>query len=213
MLRCQTFDVKYTEIADELLANAAPLNVAVSTVTQMPARSKFLTYGCLMACMAQVDLISKCEYGKGEPEGGQSERMRSFMERYLGAQKIEEHRVAVQLMRHTLMHTGELRYLYEKKTETAYTWRIHFADTFPAGKFGHYTLNVGDPNYQDHLLDAVDGNVTTIKAFNLNITQFATDMQQVAHTYTTAMNNDPTLQTKCQAYPEIRVQPLKSPKP
>ena len=34
------------------------------------------------------------------------------MERYLGGQKVAEHRVAIQLMRHTLMHTGALRYLY-----------------------------------------------------------------------------------------------------
>ena len=49
-------------------------------------------------------------------------RMQSFMERYLDAHRTDEHRVAIQLMRNTLMHTGALRYLYEKRTETAYTW-------------------------------------------------------------------------------------------
>jgi hypothetical protein len=34
-----------------------------------------------------------------------------LMEQYLDAQKADEHRVAIQLMRHTLMHTGRVRQL------------------------------------------------------------------------------------------------------
>jgi hypothetical protein len=109
--------VDYTDIAKEISANASALNREVATFTQLPAKTKFLTYGCLMACMGQIDLMSKCEFGRGEPTGGQTPRMLNFMERYLDQNKLDEHRVAVQLMRHTLMHTGELRFLYEKKIE------------------------------------------------------------------------------------------------
>jgi hypothetical protein len=212
--------VKYTDIASEINANAAALNFEATTLAQLFSNTQFLGdnrnfphahYGYLMACMGQIDLMSKCEYGKGEPPGGQTPRMQDFMERYLDARKADEHRVAIQLMRHTLMHTGALRYLYETLTETAYTWRIHFGDTFPA-KFGHYTLTVEDSNYQDHLLGAVNGNVATVKALNLQLTAFAADIERVAQDYTTAMSNDPTLQTKCEdVYPELRVQLLKGP--
>jgi hypothetical protein len=205
---CQTPRVNYSDIAKEITANATALNDEVAVFTQLPAKTKFLVYGCLMACMGQIDLMSKCEYGKGEPPGGQTPRMRSFMERYLDSTKTDEHRVAIQLMRHTLMHTGELRYLYEEKAGTAYTWRVHFADTFPA-QFGHYTLTTEDPKDQDHLLAAVSGNVASIKAFNVNITQFAADIRRVAQDYTATMDNDPALQTKSEeAYSAIRVQPL-----
>lgn len=215
-------DMQCTEIVDEIMANATSLNDEANALAKLFSETKFLGdnrnfphahYGYLIACMGQIDLMSKCEFGEGEPTGGQSERMRDFIERYLGAQKVEEHRVAIQLMRHTLMHTGALRYLYEEKTETAYTWRIHFGDTFPADTFGHYTLNVEDLTYQDHMLAAVAGNVATAKAFNLQVTKFTADILRVAHAYTTAMSNDLGLQTRCQdVYPRLRVQPLKSPK-
>lgn len=200
--------MQYTEIAGEIIANATALNGEVATFTKMPTKTKFLTYGCLMACMGQIDLMSKCEFGKGEPQGGQTPRMRSFMERYLDATKVEEHRVTIQLMRHTLMHTGELRFLYEKKTETGCTWRIHFADTFPS-QFGHYTLTTEDPTYQDTLIASVNGKVTTVKALNLNITEFADDILRLAQSYTTALGANSSLQANSEAaYPAIRVQPL-----
>lgn len=200
--------MKYNEIAGEIAGNAAALNVAVTTFTQMPAKSKFLVYGCLMACMGQIDLMSKCEWGPNEPPRNQTPRMKKFMKRYLDAQKVDEHRVTLQLMRHTLMHTGELRYLYNKRTQTGYTWRVHFADTFPA-QFGHYTLTAENLKHQTDLIAAVSGKVAKVMAININITEFAADIQRVAGAYLAAMKASPTLQTKCEdAYPGIRVQPL-----
>ena len=76
-------------------------------------------YGYLMACRGQIDLMSKCEWGRVEPPRNQTPRMQGIMERYLDAQKADEHRVAIQLM-----HTGSLRFLYDETTETGYTWRI-----------------------------------------------------------------------------------------
>jgi hypothetical protein len=74
--------------------------------------------------MAQIDLMSKREWGPNEPPRNQIPRMQSFMERYLDTQKADEHRVAIQLMRHALMHTGALRFLYDEKNETG----LHLAD-------------------------------------------------------------------------------------
>lgn len=203
--------MNHEEIADDLAANAAALNVAVQTIGDMPAKSKFLIYGCVMACMAQIDLLSKYEYGLGEPQGGQTARMRRFMERYIDPNKTAEHRVAVQLFRHTLMHTGELRYLYDQADETAYTWRVHFSDRFPA-KTSHYTLTPEDHQYQADLLSAVQGTVRTILAFNLNINELAADVQRATESFTARMRSDPALQNACEAaFPEVHVQPLKSP--
>jgi hypothetical protein len=200
----------YSDITSDIFANAVALNLAVEAMTEMPVRSKFLTYGSLMACMAQIDLMSKCEYGMGEPQpGGQTRRMRSFVERYLDSQRVDEHRVAVKLMRHTLMHTGALRFLYDAATQTAYTWRVHFADTFPATEYTHYTLTPEDPQYETTLLSAVSGQVAAVMALNLNITAFAADLHRVAGAYLAAVDADPTLQTKCEeAYPAIEVQTL-----
>jgi hypothetical protein len=48
--------------------------------------------------------------GSGRTAAKPDTRMQSFMERHLDAQKADEHRVAIQLMRRTLMHTGSLRF-------------------------------------------------------------------------------------------------------
>jgi hypothetical protein len=211
--------MKYSDIADELIANATALNDEVSNLAKLFSQTAFLGdcrnfshahYGYLMACMGQIDLMSKCEWGPVEPPRSQTPRMQAFMQYYLDAHRVDEHRVAIQLMRHTLMHSGALRYLYEPKTGTAYTWRIHFGDTFPSAQFGHYTLTTEDPAYQDDLLTSVSGNITAVKALNLQITRFAADILQVAKDYTTKMSTDPALQTNCVGvYPAIGVQTLK----
>lgn len=209
----------YTDIADELVANATALTEEIASLATLFSQTAFLGnnrnfshahYGYLMACMGQIDLMSKCEWGPNEPRGNQTPRMQSFMERYLDAQKVDEHRVAIQLTRHTLMHTGALRFLYEPSTGTAYTWRIHFGDTFPSPQFGHYTLTTEDQAYHNELLASVSGNVSAVRALNLQITQFAADVLQVAKDYTTKMTTNSTLQTNCEgAYPAIQVQILK----
>ena len=49
---------------------------------------------------------------------------------------------------------------------------------------------------QNDLLTSVSGNVTAIKALNLQITQFAADILQVAKDYTTKMSTDAALQCR-----------------
>jgi hypothetical protein len=212
--------VKYTDIADEITASATALHDEVTTFAQRFSETRFFGdtrnfphahYGYLMACMAQIDLMSKCEWGPNEPARNQTPRMQSFMERYLDTQKADEHRVAIQLMRHTLMHTGALRFLYDEKNETAYTWRIYFGDTFPSS-VGHYTLTVEDLQYQDVLRAAVNGKVITVKALNVQLTAFAAGILRVANDYAAEMAKDPTLQSNCElVYPTVRVQQLKIP--
>ena len=112
-------------------------------------------------------------------------------------------------MRHTLMHTGALRFLYDEKNETG-----HLADLLRrhVSQFrGHYTLTV-EIQYQDVLRAAVNGKITTVKALNVQLTAFAADILRVAKDYAAETRKDPTLQSNCElVYPTVRVQQLKIP--
>lgn len=191
-------------IAAELLADATTLHGEVAAVADGLERNtsahrfRYAHYGYLMACMGQFDLLSRCEFGVGEPQGGQTVRMRSFMPRYLDAHKTDEHTVAIQLMRHTLMHTGALRFLYDRQAQVAYTWRVHFNGLLPAG-VAHYTLSTEDAAYQDVLLSAVNGQVAVVKALNVRLTNLSADVVRVARAYTTEMLGDPMLRHRCEA--------------
>jgi hypothetical protein len=209
--------VNYDDIASELTANATTLRDEVVALSKVFADTKFLGdnrnfpnahYGYIMACMGQIDLMSKCEWGPTrEPRGNQTPRMQGFMERYLDPQKTEEHRVAIQLFRHTLMHTGALRPLWESNG-TGYTWRVYFTDTLDP-KYLHYTLTDEDATIADHLFSTVNTSVTKVKALNVRLKDLSTDIWNAATNYTTAMRQDPALQSKVQAiYPRLVVQRL-----
>jgi hypothetical protein len=211
--------VNADEIADEITNGVSALQFEVTTLAQRfvevprffgdSRNFPYAHYGYLMACMGQIDLMSRCWFGPGEPQGGQAARMLAFMKSYLDSQKVDEHRVAIQLMRHTLMHTGALRYLYAKKTNTGYTWHIQFDNTLPATA-GHYTLT--DVELSDHadLIAAAPGPVNRVKSLNLRLTTFAADIVGAAISYTVAMRADPAQRSKCEAaWPEIKVQELK----
>jgi hypothetical protein len=82
--------VKYAEIADELIANATALNGEVSSLAKLFSETEFLGdnrhfphahYGYLMACMGQIDLMSKCEWGPVEPARNQTPRMHGALPR------------------------------------------------------------------------------------------------------------------------------------
>lgn len=173
------------EIADEIAAEAAKLDEEVTAIASRIAKDDFpfAHYGYLMCCMGQLDLMSRCEYGARKSK--QTPRMHTFMLNYLDDQKPEEHRVAIQLMRHTLMHTGALRFVYDPRTDIYYTWRIHFGDTFPS-EVEHYSVSDVDSAYQDVLLDAVQKPAVTAKALNVRVTTFAADVRRAADKYTTA---------------------------
>lgn len=74
-------------------------------------------------CISSAPFKGRSRYNVCSGGASSEPRVQSFMERYLDTQKADEHRVAIQLMRHTLMHTGALRFLYDEKNETG-----HLAD-------------------------------------------------------------------------------------
>ena len=102
-------------------------------------------YGYLMACMGKIDVLSAYHDGRVTAYG-QTQRMISFMDRYLYPGRSEEHKVAVKMFRHTLMHTGALRFIYDPATDTRYTWRVHLDDQLPPAS--HYTVTIEDSRYR-----------------------------------------------------------------
>jgi hypothetical protein len=71
-------------------------------------------YGYLMTCMGKIDVQSSYWSGQVGSQG-QTHRMISFMNRYLYPGRTDEHRVSVQMFRHTLMHTGALSTTSQRK--------------------------------------------------------------------------------------------------
>lgn len=114
------------EIAEEILAHSAALKFEVETLATCFAGNGFFGdsnnfrhghYGYLMTCLAQVDVLSVYEKGVISHRN-QTPRMQGFLDRYLRPGRSEEHRVAIELFRHKLMHTGALRYVYDTTTHT-----------------------------------------------------------------------------------------------
>ena len=40
-------------------------------------------------------------------------------------EQLRIHSVVVQMFRHSLMHTGALRFVFDRGESVAYTWRVH----------------------------------------------------------------------------------------
>jgi hypothetical protein len=116
-------------------------------------------------------------------------------------------------MRHTLMHTGALRYPYDETNKVAYTWQTYFGDS-STSKREHYSLTVEDPAYQDHLLEAADGRpVDKIKALNLRLIVFAADVVRAANAWNDAMRADKEMQARCVSnYSTVRFQVFNRPR-
>lgn len=198
-------------MASEINANAVALHQEVVEVAEFlngrEHNFRHAAFGYVMACMGQIDVMSYCIDGPDKKRGDQTRRMQRFMERYIDPDKSETHRVAIQLMRHTLMHTGAFRYPYDETNRIAYTWQSYFNDS-DASTREHYSLTVEDLKYQDHLLEASDGRpVEQIKALNFRLVLFATDVLHAAEDWIAEMRSDRVKQARCESnYSAIRFQ-------
>lgn len=124
---------------EKLTSDLAQLAFEIDTLwTQFQATSFFgnnrnfpnAHYGYMMSIFARIDLLSR--YWKGN-KGNQTARMVAFLDTYVEPGEHDANVVAVQLWRHTAMHTAEARFLKEKKTGEIYTWRLDFGrrDSIP----------------------------------------------------------------------------------
>ena len=110
------------------------------------------------------------------------------------------------------MHTGALRFLYDKTTDTRYTWRVRLDDQLPSD--WHYTVSVEDSQYQGPLLAAsvsTGSHVSICKALNVDVVKFASDVLNAAKAYLADFEIDLNLQANYdQAHPGVIIQEFKS---
>jgi hypothetical protein len=104
-------------------------------------------YALLMGAFSQVDLFAALRAGTLETRG-QTVRMRKFL-RDFTTHETDAIAHAVQLYRHTLMHTGRTRELLEKSTDRRRYFLLHWgrkgadeAAHFTVNKAGKLTLNL-----------------------------------------------------------------------
>lgn len=181
------------DVAKTLVDQALALQCEVHRVAALFEQTNFLDdpsnmtyahYGYLMAILGQIDTLSLC-CGNG---GGQT-RLTKFLDEYMHPGKRDVNPVAVKMLRHVLMHTGALRYLYEEKDQTAYTWRIDFGK-LPPGR-GHYTVTSEDLRYQDDVVNLVGfkkwPSPKSVKALNLSLANLADDLVRMAQQSTAVM--------------------------
>ena len=164
-------------------------------------------YGYLMACMGKIDVLSA--YWSGQVGSHrQTPRMIAFMNRYLYPGRTVEHQVAVQLFRHTLMHTGSLRFLYDRTNDTRYTWRVYLGKGLRPD--WHYSITTEDPQSQDQLYApcvSTGSRHSVCKALNVSIPRFAEDLSHATQLYLSDFENNTNLQTNYDnAHPHIIIQ-------
>jgi hypothetical protein len=205
--------VRADDIAERLVDHALALQREVSLLLRLFEQTGFLGdgsnlphahYGYLMATLGQIDTLSVCDAGRT----AQARRMVGFLETYVHPGNVDMHRVVVQMLRHTLMHTGALRYLYDSGSKTAYTWRVHFGD-LPVG-VAHYTVTQLDPTHQDDVLETAQlaGLApTSIAALNISLMVLAEDLVRGAKKFVNVMLADQTKRALTEAeYPKIQIQ-------
>lgn len=135
-----------SEIADQLRSDSRQLiEEARVTVEQLvkPTWESHIhhypatLYAYVMAAFARVDLYSRL--WDGDSGERQTPRMHAFLARYLPRDPIA-HALAIQLWRHTLVHTSRPRQLRERVSGHVYTYLLHWgAPQLPIEQ--HYVVN------------------------------------------------------------------------
>lgn len=206
------------DIAKRLVDHARALQHEIHLVSDLFQQTDFLGdvnnlphahYGYLMATLGQIDALSIC-HGENANRG-QTPRMIAFLDRYVHPGRLDVHRAIVQMLRHTLMHTGALRYLYDPDSKIAYTWRVYFDDL--PGNVAHYTLTQVDPAYQDDLRDrarltgVTPTSIVSIVALNISLTALAANLVRGTDAYVADMLADQAKRTLAEAEcPKIQMQ-------
>ena len=120
---------------DALIAEATAIRVRLA---EAEGGYYFMSlYALLMGVFSQIDLYSSL--WKGSTGKGQTARMRGFLDRFSGRDP-EASVLAVQLYRHTLMHTGRPRLLLNETTGTYHAFLLHWGRA-RADERAHYTVN------------------------------------------------------------------------
>jgi hypothetical protein len=168
-----------------------------------PWRFRHAHYGYLMACMGRVDQYSAL--WKGTIHGDrtdQTQRMIDFLAKFVypSPEFQRVHSVVVKMFRHSLMHTGAMRFAFDRRESAGYTWRVHFG-ILPAG-LDHYSITTVDPKYQDRFLQLSlpkDCQLKEIRAINISIPLLVTGLYQGVSRYMHLLRESDDLQRKYMA--------------
>jgi hypothetical protein len=152
-----------------------------------PLKFRHAHYGYLMACMARVDQYSA--FWKGVIQGDrtdQTQRMIDFLATFVYPLPTFAcvHSVAVKMFRHSLMHTGAMRFAFDRREGVGYTWRVQFGK-FPDG-IDHYSITTVDPKYMDRVLLSPlpkGCELKEIRAINISIPLLVTGLYQGVSRY------------------------------
>jgi hypothetical protein len=165
-----------------------------------PGNFRHAHYGYLMACMGRVDQYSALWQGTilGD-RSDQTQRMIDFLATFVYPLSSHErvHSVVVKMFRHSLMHTGVLRFAFDRGEGVGYTWRVHFGK-LPDG-LDHYSITTVDPHYQDQLLRAPlpEGcALKEIRSINISIPLLVTGLYQGISRYMHQLRVSEDLQRK-----------------
>jgi hypothetical protein len=144
--------------------------------------------------MGRVDQYSA--FWKGTSKN-QTQRMIDFLANFVYPlpQFERVHSVAVQMFRHSLMHTGAVRPLFDRRERIAYTWRVQFGK-LPDG-VDHYMLTkIDQAHHKDLLLPPIpDGReLKEIWAINISIPLLVTGLYQGVSRYMIKLRNSANLQ-------------------
>lgn len=116
----------------------------------------------VMAGFARLDLYSRL--WDGDVTKDQTVRMRAFLESYLPRDPLAD-ALAIQLWRHTLMHTSRPRRLRDRASGLEYSYLLHWgAPEFPRDH--HYQISGGNKLGfgLEHFLDDLDTLLTSYLA-------------------------------------------------
>jgi len=117
------------EISDQLICDSQQLIDEVNDVVSKLVNTTWNTgshhyyaslYAYLMVAFSHIDLYSKLWRPAGKK---QTPRMRKFLGRYLPKVPLA-HALAIQLWRHTLMHTGRPREIKENSSNISYKYLV-----------------------------------------------------------------------------------------
>lgn len=205
------------QVAGELIEHAERIDAEIRRVWGAIGEPPFLGdnnnlphahYGYLMGLLSVIDVLAICDMGE-RAVPSQTRRMRRFLDEYVGLGQTEAHLVLVQMMRHTLMHSGALREVYDPDTGTLYTWSVYFGDD-PSGQFPHYTVTpLPDEPFLDHygaIAAEFDVHPTSVAKLNLTVTGLAADVLTGTRKWVKAMLADEDKKALAVAeYSKIRI--------
>jgi hypothetical protein len=155
-----------------------------------PARPYYFMslYALLMGVFSQVDLYAAL--WAGSLGRGQTTRMRNFLNRYSGHDPLAN-MLAVQLYRHTLMHTSRPRLLLDETTGRTHAFLLHWGRK-RADPAAHYTVDG-------------EGKLT------LNLESLVEDVSRMLDAFIADATSNPPVSARIEAlWPVIMVQKFRS---